>query len=129
MEGNVKQTPKAKGTKKKCYDIIQEIAVIKDKVCQHPECSQAADCGHHVFKRNRLTTAFLPEAVVGVCTQHHTGWAHNKPKEFKAFMIKRLGEDRYYELRRLSYTNLDHPDYHEIYAGLVKVLRAYRRGV
>ena len=126
MEGNVK--PRGKGTKKDCYSIIQEIAVIKDKVCQHPSCSRPADCGHHSFKRDRLTTAFLPEAVVGVCTQHHTGWAHNKPKEFKTFMIERLGEDRYYELRRLSYTNLDHPDYHEIYAGLVKVLRAYQRG-
>jgi len=128
MEGNVKPMPRVKGTKKKCYDIIQEIAVIKDKICQHPECSQVSDCGHHVFKRNRLTTAFLPEVVVGVCTQHHTGWAHNKPKEFKAFMIERLGEGRYYELRRLSYDNLDHPDYPEIYAGLVKVLRAYKKG-
>ena len=126
MEVDVK--PRGKGTKKKCYDIIQEIAVIKDKVCQHPECSQAADCGHHVFKRNRLTTAFLPEAVVGVCTQHHTGWAHNKPKEFKQFMIERLGEDRYYELRRLSYEHVEVMDYGEICERLRNELRAFRRG-
>jgi len=118
----------AKGTKKKCYDIIQEIAVAKDVVCQHPSCNRPADCGHHVFKRDRLTTAFLPEAVVGVCTQHHTGWAHNKPKDFKKFMIERLGEDRYYELRRLSYEHVEVMDYDEIYRGLVNTLRAYRRG-
>ena len=126
MEGNIKPIPK--GTKKKCYDIIQEIAVIKDKGCQHPECSRASDCGHHVFKRNRLTTAFLPEAVVGVCTQHHTGWAHNKPKEFKQFMIERLGEDRYYELRRLSYEHVEAMDYGEICERLRNELRTYRRG-
>ena len=127
MEENIVVTQE-KGTKEKCYRIIQEIAVARDKHCQAPFCYQPADCGHHTFKRDRLATAFNPDVVIGMCTQHHTGFCHNKPKQFKEFMINRLGEERYYALRRQSYTNVDHPDYNEIYQGLVKVLRAYRRG-
>jgi len=126
MEGNVK--PKGKGTKKDCYSIIQEIVLARDKICQHPCCSHQAESGHHVWKRDRLAVAFLPEALVGLCTQHHTGWAHGDPAAFKLFMIKRLGADRYYELRRKSYEVVKNLDYHEIYAGFVKVLRTCRRG-
>jgi len=117
-----------KGTKKKCTRIIQEIIIARDKVCQHPECNAPIDCGHHLFKRDRPTTAYLPEALLGVCTQHHTGWCHMKPAEFKKFMIQRLGANRYYELRRLSYEHIEGIDYNEIYQGLVEVLRAYGRG-
>lgn len=116
-----------KGTKEKCYKKIQEVVAAKDKVCQHPNCSSPVMVGHHIFKRDRSATAFLPEAVIGLCHIHHTGWAHNKPEEFKRFMIERLGE-RYYELRRLSYTTLKNLDYQDIYENLVKVLRAYQRG-
>ena len=121
--------PKKKpGTKAEAYKLIQEVVVVKDKVCQRPGCNRQADCGHHVWKRNRLSTAFLHEAVVGVCTQDHTGWAHNKPKEFKQFMIERLGEDRYYELRRLSYEHVEAMDYGEICERLRNELWAFRRG-
>jgi hypothetical protein len=119
---------KKSGTKAEAYRLIQEVTVAKDKVCQKPECNRGADCGHHVFKRDRLKTAFLHEALVGFCTQHHTGWAHNKPKEFKKFMIKRLGEDRYYELRRLSYEHWEAPDYKEICCRLRNELRAFKEG-
>jgi len=100
-----------------CYKLTQEIAVARDVVCQRPECIRPADCGHHIFKRDRMATAFLPEAVVGVCTQDHTGWAHAKPQEFKAFMVKRMGK-RYHELSRLSKTVCKYQDYTEIRARL-----------
>jgi len=77
-----------------------------------------------------MATAFLPEAVPGVCAQHHTGWAHAQPKEFKAFMVERMG-DRYYELARLSQTVCQHQDYTEIRARLrehLKVFIAGKRG-
>ena len=105
-----------------CYKLIQEIAVARDVVCQRPECGRPADCGHHLFKRDRMATAFLPEAVVGVCAQDHTGWAHAKPREFKAFMVEKRG-NRYYELARLSETVCKHQNYAEIRAGLRENLR------
>lgn len=127
MEGNSVLKPKKIGTKKDCYSIIQEIAVARDKVCQKPECSRRAEAGHHLWKRDRFATAFLPEAILGLCTQHHTGWAHNKPEEFKKFMVARMGEE-YYELRRLSNTVVKNLDYNEIYKGLVCVLGAWKQG-
>ena len=118
-------------TKADCYRIIQEIAVARDKVCQHPECNRPADCGHHLFKRDRLATAFFPEAILGVCTQHHTGWCHNKTEEFAMAMFVKMGR-RYYELRRLSHTIVKNMDYNEVYRGLVAekhwVLQAFQHG-
>uniref|UniRef100_A0A6M3LLX7 Uncharacterized protein n=1 Tax=viral metagenome TaxID=1070528 RepID=A0A6M3LLX7_9ZZZZ len=120
---------KLPGTKAEAYRLIQEVALVKDKYCQRPGCGRSADCGHHVFPgRGKLATDFLHEAVISVCTQDHTGWAHNKPKEFKQFMIERLGEDRYYELRRLSYEHVEAMDYGEICERLRNELRTYRRG-
>ncbi len=126
VEGN-SVVKKITGTKADCYRVIQEIAVARDKVCQKPGCSRRAEAGHHLWKRDRLATAFLPEAILGLCTQHHTGWAHNKPKEFKDFMVSRMGK-RYYELQRLSNTVVKNLDYDAIYQGLVCVLGAHKKG-
>lgn len=106
-----------------CYKLIQEIAVARDVKCQHPDCWLPADCGHHLFKRDRMATAFLPEAAIGLCTRHHTGWAHAKPKAFKAFMVKRMG-NRYHELARLSRQIVQHSDYTEIRTRLREYLQA-----
>lgn len=106
-----------------CYKLVQEIAVTRDAVCLRPECGKPADCGHHIFKRDRMATAFLPEAVVGVCTQDHTGWAHAKPKEFQAFMVGEIG-DRYHELNRLSMSVCKYQNYAAIRAGLRERLQA-----
>lgn len=105
-----------------CYKLIQEIAVTRDVFCQRPGCTRKADCGHHIFPgRGKIATDFLPEAILGVCTQDHTGWCHNQPAAFKKFMVEKLGE-RYYELRRLSYTHVEHPDYTEIREELRRML-------
>ena len=106
-----------------CYALIQEISVASETFCQAPECNQLSDCGHHIYGRDNMATAFLPEAVIGLCTRCHTGFAHNKPKGFKRFMIERMGEDRYYELKRLSDTTAKHQDYKAIREGLREILR------
>lgn len=85
-----------------CYKLIQQIAVLKDPFCVHG-CGRRSSCGHHVFKRDRLATAFDPDLVVGLCAQCHTGWAHGKDADdFKQFMIKRIGKDAFYAARRRS---------------------------
>ena len=127
MEGDVKPMPKAKGTKKKCYDIIQEIVLARDKVCQAPSCTKKVEVGHHIFTRSRNSTVFDPDNIIGLCHVHHMKFAHNKPKEFKEFLLDRMGE-RYYELRRESNKILQHPDYQETYEFLRKVLRGWECG-
>jgi hypothetical protein len=84
-----------------CYRLIQEVAVKASGKCQRPSCHNPAHCGHHIFKRDRLATAFRPDCVVGLCIACHYEWAHGEPDEFRDFMIARMGE-RYYELQRLS---------------------------
>jgi hypothetical protein len=110
-----------------CFKLIQQIAIARDKVCQHPDCCTSVEVGHHIFSRSRMATAFLPEAVIGLCAWHHSTWAHGKPKAFKEFMVERIGE-RYHQLRRRSYETVKNPDYNEIRQGLVKVLEAYQHG-
>ena len=107
-----------------CYKLMQEIAVTRDVVCQRPECGRPAECGHHLFKRDRMATAFLPEAVVGVCTQDHVGWAHAKPNEFKKFMVNYMG-NRYHKLSKLSTTVCKYQDYNIIRSKLRECLRGY----
>ena len=113
------------GNRKDCERLMQEIATKREAFCARPGCNSPSQCGHHVFGRARLATAFLPEGIIGLCAKDH-GWAHARPNEFKKFMIDRLGEDRYYELRHLSYTHVDHPDYTEIREELRRVLADIR---
>ena len=126
MENNVVPSPAKKGTKALALKLIQQIGLARDKVC--PICGEKAQVTHHIFTRSRSMTAYLPEAVIGLCHRCHMKEAHNKPKEFKQFMIERLGEDRYYELRRLSYEHVEVMDYGEICERLRNELRAFRRG-
>lgn len=109
-----------------CKKLIQEFVMLRDPICVEPGCGAPSDCGHHLFKRDRWTTAFLPEACVGVCTRSHTGWSHGKPEDFKKFMIARLGETRYYELRRLSYQDAKSLDYTKIREGLREMIASLK---
>jgi len=86
--------------KSDCYRLIQQIAVKRDPKCII--CGAPSTVGHHLFKRSRMATAFLPEAVRGLCHYHHDYLQHHR-KWFRDIMIGQLG-DRYYELERLSNT-------------------------
>jgi hypothetical protein len=94
--------------KKECYALIQQIAVLQDPICVI--CGKPSDCGHHLFKRDRLATAFLPEAVRGVCNETHRV-AHAEPEWFQGFMIRSMGDERYFELSRLSRTVVPYMDF------------------
>ncbi len=92
-----------------CYRLIQQIVVRRDVFCQWPSCSQRSAAGHHLFKRDRLGTSFLPEAVIGLCVDHHVPQVVSS-EEFRDLMVKRMGE-RYYELQRLSNAVVKHFDF------------------
>ena len=108
-----------KSSKKELYALIQEVAVKRHPTC--PWCDKPSVVGHHLFKRDRLATAFLPEAVQGVCDFHHKYW-HKHPKGFRHEMIRIIG-DRYWELERLSYTVVRNMDYGEVKKKLTGLLK------
>lgn len=84
-----------------CYRLIQEIAVLQDPVCVYPYCPYLSVVGHHLFTRSRLSTAFDPQAVRGLCHDHHQ-WVHNNPKQATLMFIKLIGVLKYGELERKS---------------------------
>lgn len=93
-----------------CYKLIQEIAIKQHPKCKWPGCNKPSTVGHHLFKRDRMATAFLPEAVWGLCVMHHDE-AHREPAVFKRYVYQCI-DDRYYELLRLSWITMK-PDFKE----------------
>jgi hypothetical protein len=77
--------------------------------------------GHHLFKRDRLATAFLPKAVWGMCHDHHGYW-HKHPKEFRAEAMRIIGYVKYWRLYLLSQTVVKNVDFKDIRAKLKKEL-------
>lgn len=92
-----------------CYKLIQQIVVKRDVFCRYPSCTSRSAAGHHLFKRDRLATAFLPEAVIGLCVDHHAPRYVDDPA-FIESLVAMMGE-RYYELQRVSYTIVQHFDF------------------
>lgn len=77
-----------------------------------------ATVAHHVYKRDRLATAFLPEALWSLCNECH-GWAHRNPCQFQKLVVSEIGE-RYYELLRLSHTVVKNMDFKKVKEELKK---------
>jgi 5-methylcytosine-specific restriction endonuclease McrA len=102
-----------------CYRLIQEVVVRETPFCRR--CGSPATVGHHLFKRDRLATAFLPEAVWSLCNDCH-GWAHRNPYPFQLMVVNEIGE-RYYELLRLSHTVVKNMDFKNVKEELKKRLR------
>jgi len=84
-----------------CFRLIQQIAVTQHPFCVR--CDQPATCGHHIYTRSRPATAFLPDAVLGVCAECHE-WIERNPEEAIALAISIIGRKRYEMLEWLSYT-------------------------
>jgi hypothetical protein len=102
-----------RSAKKECYALIQAVVLKLNPVCQHPDCREPSVVGHHIFKRDRLTTAFLPSCVWGLCNHHHR-YAHSHPEDFKNIVIGFMGYETYYERLRLSHTVGNSINFHEI---------------
>ena len=96
-----------------CYRLIQEISVARDPFCRAPGCERLSTCGHHLFPRSRLATAFDPRFIIGLCHYCHVPWAHAKTKEFQEWVISWMGEDVFIEGVRLSNSIVKHLDFNE----------------
>jgi 5-methylcytosine-specific restriction endonuclease McrA len=81
-----------------CYRLIQQVVLTQYPFCRR--CQKPPEVGHHIFKRDRLGTAFNPLAVVALCNACHT-FVHSKPREAKTLAKEWLGDD-YEKLEALS---------------------------
>jgi hypothetical protein len=81
-----------------CYRLIQQVVLAQYPACRR--CQKPSEVGHHIFKRDRLGTAFNPLAVVALCNACHA-FVHSKPSEAKTLAKEWLGDD-YEKLQVLS---------------------------
>lgn len=99
-----------------CFRLAQEIVCERDRVCQR--CGNTPYCisGHHVFGRRNHSTAFEPDACLGLCVSCHDGWARKCPQEAKDMLRAKIGEERYIYLEALSRetVRLREPDFKAI---------------
>lgn len=109
-----------------CYRLIQ--VLMARGLCRHDGCQSPATVGHHMFKRNRLGTAFLPDAIVPLCEKHHR-WAHAHPTDFEAMARKRMGSEHYDRIKALSLSvvRMRGDDFKRIRATLENGLNKYTR--
>jgi len=112
-------------TKQDCYRLIQQITLLRDPICVVPGCAFLSSAGHHLFPRARLSTAFDPQAVRGLCHQHHQ-WVHANPKQATLMFIKLIGVLKYGELERKSRTIMPNFDFEETRRVLKSILTELR---
>jgi hypothetical protein len=104
-----------------CYRLIQRVSIKLYPVCVWPGCNQPSVVGHHIFKRDKMATAFHPDCVLGMCNNHHDS-AHRYRKCFKGILMVRMGDERYYELLRLSNAVVKNIDFKEVRDNLKELL-------
>jgi len=70
-----------------------------DKSKDYSENRQGLHCSHF-FGRGRENTRFDPLNCVALCRHHHLyAWGHSDGRdEYKAYMIKRIGQDEFDKL-------------------------------
>jgi hypothetical protein len=112
--------------KKDCYRLIQMVVLKNNPICRHLGCSQLSTVGHHIWKRDRMGTAFHPQAVFAVCQAHHA-YAHAHPVSFMDLVRFSLG-DLFYELEALSRQTIRYreADYKRIRLELTNMLAERR---
>lgn len=112
-----------KGIKRECYRLVQKIVLEQHPICQFPGCRLPSSAGHHVFKRDRMGTAFDPECLIALCVDHHA-WMHDEIDIGKA-LAESLLKDRYRDKEALSRMSvrLRQADFELIAAKLRRILK------
>lgn len=96
-----KRKPKVKTlTKKDCDKLWSKIIRDRDKSC--PICGKKPVQAHHIFSRVYNGTRWNLDNGIGLCYYHHIYWAHQKYEEFRRFIVEKLGEEKFEELRKYS---------------------------
>jgi hypothetical protein len=108
--------------KSECYALTQKVVLKRDIFCRRPGCHKRSSAAHHVFKRDRLSTAFDPRYLVGLCEDDHIPWAHQQHDDFISWVISWMGEDEYFEALRISHLPVKHFDFQGAKESLLQLL-------
>ena len=96
-----------KAVEKRCRALWQQIVTLRDGRCLRcghvsPDGGEMQNVGHHPFRRNKMGSAFDPDAGILLCPVCHDGWARKFPQEARDLLKRKIGEERYIFLEALS---------------------------
>ena len=75
----------------------------RDKVCQ---CCQKSNhiYTHHIFSRRHMGTRWDMDNAISLCVYCHRFKAHGDPEQFRDFILTRMPERKFLELKWKAYT-------------------------
>jgi hypothetical protein len=77
-------------------------------------CKGSLQCAH-ILTRGYSTIRWDARNALSLCQAHHMYWTH-RPLEWQSFIVAKLGQAHWDELRRLAITPAPTPDYRELLA-------------
>ena len=96
-------------TTREADSLFSRLILERDKVCQRCGARTGLTCSHY-WNRWRAATRFDKDNCVSLCIRCHRIWEYAKRSvthevaEYREFMIKRLGQEKFEELARRSET-------------------------
>lgn len=87
----------------KADELFSKLVRERDGRCQWPGCQSTKIYTHHIFSRRYLQTRWDMENGISLCVHHHSLEAHNNAEEFRDFILKRMGNQRFMALKARAY--------------------------
>jgi len=84
-------------------ELFSKLVRARDGHCQWPGCTSTTIYTHHIFSRRYLQTRWDMENGISLCIYHHSLQAHGDPENFRDFVIKRMGQQRFMALKARAY--------------------------
>lgn len=81
----------------------------RDGRCLRCATTEGLTCSHF-WLRKHSSTRFDPDNCIALCGTCHADWEHRKNNEYKAFMIRWLGQERYDALETRARTFMQRTD-------------------
>ena len=84
---------------------FSDFVITRDGRCLYPGCieKKRLDCSHF-WPRGMKRTRFDPLNCIALCRDHHTVWEKRKNFEYKEFMLRLLGKEKYDALEKRART-------------------------
>jgi len=95
----------AKSERKKLVEALDSLAskLCRSRVggiCEH--CGKEANQAHHYFGRRKYSTRWEMDNLVSLCWACHRYWAHPDYESCRDYLISRIGQERFDELKLQS---------------------------
>jgi len=102
----------AKTKRKKLVDKLDETISLyvraKKPMCEH--CGKKATQVHHYFGRSRYSVRWEEDNLISLCWACHRYWAHVYYEQCRDYLIGRIGQERFDELKVRSNQPALHKD-------------------